>query len=168
MNYMKRSTHICEHVDRPVKSRGLCSPCYQKKRYHDNPDRARAHALRYYHKDGKGRASQNIRYRFKRYGITHEEWLTMWAAQGGLCYICKTQLDTGQGFASIAHLDHCHATDKIRKILCGRCNTGLGSFRDDPTMLRRAADYIEEHQAEHAMGGTAKNPASSQSTPSYW
>lgn len=40
-------------------------------------------------------------------------------------------------------MDHCHAEGELREKLCGTCNSGLGMFRDDPELLRRAADYIE-------------------------
>lgn len=40
-------------------------------------------------------------------------------------------------------VDHCHKTGKIRGILCHYCNKGLGQFFDNPTNLRKAADYID-------------------------
>jgi recombination endonuclease VII len=40
-------------------------------------------------------------------------------------------------------VDHCHKTDEVRGYLCGYCNPALGSFKDDPKLLRRAADYLE-------------------------
>ena len=39
-------------------------------------------------------------------------------------------------------VDHCHKTNKIRGILCNKCNNGLGLFNDDPELLEYARIYI--------------------------
>lgn len=41
--------------------------------------------------------------------------------------------------------DHDHATGYQREYICGACNSGLGFFRDDAKVMRRAAKYIERH-----------------------
>jgi len=46
------------------------------------------------------------------------------------------------------HVDHCHQTGKIRGLLYGRFNIGLGCFEDNPDLLRAAADYIERTKSE--------------------
>ena len=73
----------------------------------------------------------------RRYGITAEEADTMLATQGGLCAICRS--------APAEHVDHDHATGRVRQLLCFNCNGGLGQFRDDPRVLREAARYVERH-----------------------
>jgi len=39
-------------------------------------------------------------------------------------------------------VDHDHHSGKIRGMLCNHCNRGLGHFRDDPTLLEFAAQYL--------------------------
>ena len=74
----------------------------------------------------------------RRYGITAEDADHLLAGQGGLCAICRT--------APAAHVDHDHRTGRVRALLCFNCNGGLGQFKDDPAVLRAAADYVEEHE----------------------
>lgn len=82
-----------------------------------------------------------------RYGITLAEYNAMVEAQHGLCAICgkpETRLHLGK-LKRLA-TDHCHERKKVRALLCHQCNTGIGSFGDDPAMLRAAADYLESHR----------------------
>jgi len=75
----------------------------------------------------------------RRYGITAAEADAMLTDQGGLCAICRA--------APAVHVDHDHATDAVRQLLCFNCNGGLGQFKDDPAVLRAAAEYVERHRA---------------------
>lgn len=65
------------------------------------------------------------------------------AAQGGMCAICQRPQLGARRLAA----DHCHASGVQRGLLCERCNIGLGNFGDDPSALRRAAEYVEKHRA---------------------
>lgn len=69
-----------------------------------------------------------------RYGIGADEVERMAAEQGGLCPVCRV--------AEAVHVDHDHVTGAVRGVLCPECNTGMGQLRDDPWVLRRAAEYL--------------------------
>ena len=59
----------------------------------------------------------------------------MLAAQGKECPICGTGLHK-------FHIDHDHATNRVRGLLCHRCNVRLGVF-DDPKWRDAAMKYLE-------------------------
>lgn len=80
------------------------------------------------------------------YGITPEQYGDMIAAQKGLCTICgKPETAVFNGNIKTMHVDHCHKTNMLRDLLCGKCNGMLGLATDEPAILRAAADYIERH-----------------------
>ena len=58
--------------------------------------------------------------------------------RSGPCQICNGHQDT-------LHLDHDAKTGEARGWLCGPCNRAIGMMKDSPVLLRRAADYLEEH-----------------------
>jgi hypothetical protein len=58
--------------------------------------------------------------------------------RAGPCELCGAYTDP-------LHLDHDHKTGRVRGWLCLLCNTALGRFKDDPALLRRAAEYLEKH-----------------------
>lgn len=73
------------------------------------------------------------------YGLSDEDFALMVQKQGGTCLLCLRPF----GADLPPCIDHCHATGKVRGILCRGCNTGLGSFREDHAALARAAAYIQ-------------------------
>lgn len=80
-----------------------------------------------------------------RYGISYEEYLKYVEADNTSCSICDKQLvlhssDTQETVC----LDHCHATGKIRGVLCNRCNIAIGILGDNPEKFKRALTYLEE------------------------
>ena len=79
-----------------------------------------------------------------KYNITIEEYDALFMSQGGLCVICHTPEPGGRGRF---HVDHNHETGKVRSLLCARCNTGIGQFKENPDTMRAAADYVEYHKA---------------------
>jgi hypothetical protein len=72
---------------------------------------------------------------------TTAECEKLFLSQKGQCAICDTAWTPGSKMLS---LDHDHKTGRIRGLLCDRCNLGLGKFRDDVSLLRRAIQYLEQ------------------------
>lgn len=104
---------------------------------------------------GYRRGPRKLEYREKirhnqrkyKYGIEPEEYENMLQKQEKSCAICKEPLVTEltrKDYKRKAVIDHCHKTNKVRGILCTRCNQGLGLFRDDQKILKSAIDYLKE------------------------
>lgn len=77
-----------------------------------------------------------------KYGLTEDQLMALVETQRGLCAICKDRLKFGIG-AGGAVIDHDHTTDKVRGILCTRCNVALGMLKDSPKNAISAAEYLE-------------------------
>lgn len=75
----------------------------------------------------------------KKYGLSLSAYLCLCRDQNSACAICK-QPNTNKKRLAV---DHCHTTGKVRGLLCTPCNLALGSMRDNPVLLRKAADYLE-------------------------
>lgn len=77
------------------------------------------------------------------YGMTPDQWQDMFEAQGCKCAICGSENPNAKAGWNT---DHCHKTGRVRFILCAHCNRGLGAFKDNPEIMRRAADMLEAIQ----------------------
>ena len=72
-----------------------------------------------------------------RYGVTEEEYVGAMDAQKGCCAICGDSLER-------PYVDHCHTTGCFRGLLCQFCNTAIGHLKEDASIMRSAADYVEK------------------------
>lgn len=93
-------------------------------------------------KDPEVQERSHRRAKERQFGLYPGQYDEMLKAQGHGCAICGGVNGNGKRL----HVDHCHATAKVRALLCYGCNTGLGVFKDDPVLMRAAADYIEHHR----------------------
>lgn len=99
---------------------------WQKK----NPD--------YWHTQKQRQERIAIQWRMRKYNITEEEAVALLKVTD--CEICGKDLE-GKG-----NIDHDHATGKVRGVLCGPCNRGLGIFKDDIALLQKATQYLLTHR----------------------
>lgn len=72
----------------------------------------------------------------KRYNLSKGQLEQMKKQVDNKCQICNNELPLA--------VDHCHSTGKVRGLLCGNCNNGLGRFKDNISYLKNAIKYLEE------------------------
>lgn len=84
----------------------------------------------------------------KMYGVTIGDFDRMAHEQDYCCSICGARESAVDKFGLPRRLavDHCHNTGKVRALLCTNCNKSLGGFKDNPQLLRIAADYLDRHR----------------------
>lgn len=95
-------------------------------------------------KGEKARRNLSLRY---LYGITLKDYDELLESQGGVCAICGTDTPCGVGRF---HVDHNHATGKVRGVLCHRCNLALGFSGENISILQSAIEYLVKWEAKVA------------------
>jgi len=73
------------------------------------------------------------------FGITVDFYNQLLKNQNNSCAICKRIEPTGYGW----HVDHCHSTNKVRGLLCSKCNQGIGLLEENTDTLKKAIEYLE-------------------------
>jgi hypothetical protein len=87
----------------------------------------------------------NWKYRLKRnFGMTIEAYDLMVAAQDGKCAICGNSEAGGVKRKLVVDHEH-HGAKRVRGLLCGNCNSGIGMLRDDPTIVLAAFAYLARY-----------------------
>jgi hypothetical protein len=120
------------------------------KRYYDkNKERMIARTRAYEKSLGQDEyrkrwAERNKNARFKRYGITESEYYQVLRAQSQKCGMCYKLLDKTKPRS--IHIDHSHATGKVRGILCDGCNLFLGRYENEAYQQRveQAQTYLRK------------------------
>ena len=96
--------------------------------------------------------SERERRLLKRYGITNDEYERLLLVREGCCWVCGKK-PSGRRL----HVDHDHKKKgraSIRGLVCWACNSMLQRGRDDPAILRSAADYLESAKAQEVLDAT--------------
>ena len=141
-----------------------CSKKYHAKRYVEQKDKLKVQLKKYkegnkeklevasllWKKNNPDKVKQyqrtsNLR---KNFGLSMDEYEQMLAMQNNLCAICeKPETFIHHQTKETARLavDHCHKTNKVRKLLCKSCNTALGLFKDDIGVMENAVQYLKDH-----------------------
>ena len=76
-----------------------------------------------------------------KYLLKTGQYEAMVESQDGRCAIC-------QQVAKKLVIDHCHKTEKLRALLCRKCNALLGMCLDDVKILNAAIQYLDQWTEE--------------------
>lgn len=85
-------------------------------------------------------------YRLKtKFGITLDEYNQILERQDYGCAICSSRKASGPLENGSFPVDHDHKTGKVRGLLCNKCNTGLGLFKENEDLLLKAIGYLRNN-----------------------
>ena len=80
------------------------------------------------------------------FDLSLDKYRKMLEDQDGKCAICsQPETHKRNGKLKALAVDHDHKSGAIRGLLCSDCNTGIGKLKDDPKVLRLAAQYLDFH-----------------------
>lgn len=101
-------------------------------------------------KDGyQGRCKDCIKnsYLKRIFGITLDEYNNILTKQNNKCAICLTDNpSTTNSKKRFFSVDHCHATNKIRGLLCSKCNVAIGTLGDNSEGIYKAFIYLKNFE----------------------
>jgi len=127
--------------------RSICKACEAAdaaEHRKEHPDRHAQAKRDWEEKNHELHEKQLLRSKARVLGLDPKMIVTHFESHHGLCDLCG-QPPTGvkkNGRPRVLAIDHCHTSGEFRGLLCTACNLGLGMFRDDPDLMRRAADYV--------------------------
>jgi hypothetical protein len=89
----------------------------------------------------------------RRFGLTPTEYVAIFTAQGGVCYVCGAPPEDAKRLC----IDHDHSMpegrESVRGLLCDPCNySRLPRFADDVAMLMRTIEYLTNPPAQGRSG----------------
>lgn len=97
-------------------------------------------------KQYRARDNHYINKKAKEFNVSVEYLEKLYKDSKGVCAICNKP---ETAISSHKHrrirmlcIDHDHKTDKIRGVLCGRCNAAIGHFKDDVNSMHAAIRYL--------------------------
>lgn len=122
----------------PANKSKICIQCKEKIPY--CPVKQKYYNDKYFDKRKNWRLKQ-------RYGIDTDEYQLLLKKQNNSCAICFISINEHQqnkGSKKHFAVDHCHDLNKVRGLLCYKCNMGLGYFNDDSELTQAATNYLSK------------------------
>ncbi len=117
----------CKIASKAIREKNRAAISVQRAKYRaNNKDKIRAKRLRY------------------MYGITPDQYNKMLHSQGNKCGICNIDESNIKTAYKLFYVDHDHATNRIRGLLCNYCNSMLGFAKDNAENLLAGINYLRK------------------------
>lgn len=128
-----------------------CKECVKKSKKPPTKEQRKKYSSNYYIKNKESIKKRTLQYLKLRpdirkktilkfqYGISLEHYNNIQNIQNGFCAICKIKPEDHKLF-----VDHSHKTQKIRGLLCRKCNSLLGFCNDKKEILESAIIYLNK------------------------
>ena len=107
-------------------------------------EKHRAAVRSWYSRNKEYAKSRQRKYQLQKYNLTEQAYKDLLTEQKESCALCGTKQPTGKW--KVFAVDHCHDTGNVRGLLCNECNRGMGLLKDSSELLRKAADYLDQHK----------------------
>jgi hypothetical protein len=79
--------------------------------------------------------------KLREYNLPREKYWELFDEQGGVCAICES-IGAPVAYGHYTPIiDHCHDTNRVRGLLCNRCNQPLGFAQDNPKRIVKMLEY---------------------------
>lgn len=79
----------------------------------------------------------------RQHNITIEDYNKLFDQQKGRCGICRKHQST---LSRALCVDHDHKTNRIRGLLCDKCNRAIGIFHDNIGELMASVKYLKKYK----------------------
>ena len=128
-----------------------CKYYHNEQRYRDKnaKERARLWRLKYPERSRENskkyqreHPDQLFKWQLKKYNLTLEEYKQLEIEQNNRCAICLNGVSGMSHSNKRLSIDHDHLTGKVRGLLCGNCNVGIGHLKHNPILLQNSITYL--------------------------
>lgn len=107
----------------------------------NNLERSRKNSKSYQ----KRHPEQLLKWQLKKYNLSLSEYNHMVFKQNNKCAICGNEAKGMQHKKDRLCVDHDKDTKKVRGLLCGHCNIGIGNLFHNTALLQKAIKYLNEN-----------------------
>ena len=122
---------------------------YKARYYKKNKTRILKRNEEYYRQNSEKIERQKFKYYLRyKFEMEPEQYTQMLENQQHKCAICGYLAPENATCTEKLYVDHDHSNGNVRGLLCMNCNSALGHFKENLTILKNAVNYLENYEQE--------------------